>query len=194
MRVIIVCIAIVVVVLLKPMQATDKIVPESATVRALLPDLNLLVRSSSHFDLNAIPENRNGVGIGIGKAHGTPEIDEKMIPNGYVLLPLEFFLDRGDASAMQSGDRVVCKCTSADASLIICISDATVFSRSVPLAKTLAGLYERPTAERPATHRVFGLLLTKDDENRFWRNYDLNRAKSGSQKFSLHRHPESAKE
>ena len=194
MRVATVCIAFVVTASLNAVQAADKIAPESATVRALLPDLNMLARSNPLFDLNAIPKNRIGFGYGKAKAHGTPEIDAKKIPDGYVLLPLEFFIDRGDASAVQSGDRVVCKCTEADASLITCINDATVFSRSVPVAKTGSGLYASPTPEHPATHRVFGLLLTKDEEKRFWRNYDLNRASSGLQLFSLHRHPKSTHE
>ena len=141
--------------------------------------------------ISASGRTKDQIGVTIlgGKAHATPEIEPRVIPKGYSFLPLEFFLDRGDASTVRSGDRVVCKFSKRDGTLATCLKDATVIARSVPLAKDAAGLYVAPHASRPATHRSFTLLVRDEDKKLFWDTYDIDLAKSGAQRYSLHRYP-----
>lgn len=187
MRSLIVVIAFAIVPLAS--YAEDSVVPKSPAVRSLIPDLRVLVGSKAAVDLNAITKDQIGVTILGGKAHATPEIEAGVIPKGYSLLPLEFFLDRGDASTVRSGDRVVCKFSKLDGTVATCLKDATVIARSVSLAKDAAGLYVAPHASRPATHRSFTLLVRNEDKKLFWDTYDIDLAKSGAQRYSLHRYP-----
>ena len=147
--------------------AGDRVVPKSSAIRSLIPDLQVLVGSEA-IDLNAISKDQIGVTVLGGKAYATPQIEAKLLPKGYSVLPLEFFLDRGDASALRSGDRVVCRFVKPDGSVVTCLKDATVVARSIPLAKDAAGLYLDPSARRPATHRSFTFLVRDADKKLFW--------------------------